>query len=45
MAKGSGGGAPKKTGRNDSRPNGKAWKKHPKEWSAEKGKLVPAVPK
>lgn len=29
MAKGKGGGNAKSTGRNDNRPNGKAWKKNP----------------
>jgi hypothetical protein len=40
MSKGKGGGPAKKTGRNDNRPNGKAWKKRPKVWDPEKGKLV-----
>lgn len=40
MAKGRGGGGPKSTGRNDRRPNGKAWKKFIRVFDPEKGRLV-----
>lgn len=40
MAKGKGAPASKKSGDNSNRPNGKAWKKHPKEFDKEKGRLV-----
>ena len=41
MAKGKGGAPAPKASTND-RQNGKAFKKHPKKWDAEKRRLVPA---
>ena len=40
MAKGKGGGSKPAKGSNDSRPNGKASKKHPKVFDAVKRRLV-----
>ena len=41
MAKGRGG-APAPVSKSNDRQNGKAFKKHPKKWDAEKRRLVPA---
>lgn len=42
MAKGKGGGAKSAKDSNDTRPNGKAFKKHPKKFDASKRRLVRA---
>lgn len=41
MSKGKGG-APAPVSKGSDRQNGKAFKKHPKKWDAEKRRLVPA---
>lgn len=42
MAKGKGNAQPAKKSDNDNRPNGKAFKKHPKKFDATKRRLVRA---